>query len=266
MTSLQPPVAGIHAAQRNTLHSQNQPSPEHGRLIRKLESIGQLSESERAAVARLPLELRSFAAGVDLVREGDRPHHCCLIVEGMTARYKLTGDGQRQIMSFHTPGDMPDLQSLHLEVMDHSLGAITRTQAAMIAHEHLHRLIAEQPGVGALFWRDTLIDASIFREWLVGVGRRSAYARIAHLLCELFARARAVGLTSGNTMELPITQVELGDSLGLSSVHVNRVLQELRGEGLIVSRGRTLIILDVAGLEKAGDFDPAYLHITKLAA
>jgi CRP-like cAMP-binding protein len=242
------------------------PSTDHARLIRKLESIGELTPAEAEAVSRLPLEPRTFQAGADLVREGDRPTHCCLVVEGLAARYKLTGDGQRQIMAFHTPGDVPDLQSLHLKVLDHSLGAITRVQAAFIAHEHMHRLTAEHPGVGALFWRDTLIDAAIFREWLTGVGRRSAYARIAHLLCEMFCRARAVGLTHDNTVELPITQAELGDALGLSAVHVNRVLQQLRGEGLIVSRGRTLVILDWEGLERAGDFDPAYLHIKKLAA
>lgn len=242
------------------------PTPDHARLIRKLESIGELSGEDRVALARLPLEPRTFAVGTDLVREGDQPSHCCLVTEGLACRYKLTGEGQRQIMSFHMPGDIPDLQSLHLKVMDHSVGAVVRTQVAFILHEHVQRLIADRPNVGALLWRDTLIDASIFREWLTGVGRRSAYARIAHLLCELFVRARAVGLTHENSVELPITQSELGDALGLSAVHVNRVLQELRGEGLIVNRGKTLVILDWPGLEQAGDFDETYLHIQKTAA
>jgi CRP-like cAMP-binding protein len=219
-----------------------------------------------AAVGQLPLDVRIFPAGADLVREGDRPAHCCLVVEGLAARYKLTGDGQRQIMSFHWAGDIPDLQTLHLRTMDHSLGAITRTTAAFISHDSIHRLIAGHPGIGSLLWRDTLIDSAIFREWLTGVGRRSAYSRIAHLICELYLRAKAVGLTTDHSMELPITQAELGDALGLSSVHVNRVLQELRGEGLIVSRGRMLVITDWPGLEAAGDFDPTYLHIQKLAA
>jgi CRP-like cAMP-binding protein len=239
---------------------------EHARLIRKLESIGFLSPEEVAAIAELPLELRTYGSNADLVCEGAAPSHCCLIVEGLTARYKLTGDGQRQIMSFHWPGDVPDLQSLHLRTMDHSLVAIARTTAAFITHDSIHRLIAAHPAIGSLLWRDTLIDASIFREWLVGVGRRSAYSRIAHLLCELYLRAKAVGLTRDHSMEMPITQAELGDALGLSSVHVNRSLQELRAHGLIASQGRMLVITDPAGLEKAGDFDPAYLHIQKIAA
>lgn len=242
------------------------PTPEHQRLIRKLESIGSLSADEIAAICELPLDLRTFPAGADFVREGDVPSQCCLVVDGLAARYKLTGDGQRQIMSFHWPGDVPDLQCLHLRTMDHSLAAVTRTSVAFISHDSLHRLIALHPNLGALLWRDTLIDAAIFREWLVGIGRRSAYSRIAHLLCEMYLRAKAVGLTTDHSMELPITQAELGDALGLSSVHVNRSLQELRAEGLIVSRGRTLVITDPKGLEKAGDFDPAYLHLQKLAA
>ena len=242
------------------------PSREHARLIRKLESIGFLGADEIAAICELPLELRTFPDGADLVRECDVPSHCCLIIEGLAARYKLTGDGQRQIMSFHWAGDVPDLQSLHLRTMDHSLTAITPVTAAFIPHDSIHRLVAAYPRIGSLLWRDTLIDAAIFREWLTSVGRRSAYSRIAHLLCELYLRARAVGLTGDQTMEMPITQAELGDALGLSSVHVNRSLQELRRDGLIVSRGRMLVITDWPGLQAAGDFDPTYLHIQKLAA
>ena len=242
------------------------PSPEHARLIRKLESIGPLTSEDRAALASLPLDVRTFPDGSDLVREGDRPSHCCLVLEGMICRYKVVGDGQRQIMAFHQAGDIPDLQSLLLKTLDHSLGALTRTVVAFIPHESLLQLIGNHPNTGALLWRDTLIDAAIFREWLVGVGRRSAYTRIAHLFCELFLRAKAVGLTQGDTMELPITQAELGDALGLSTVHVNRVLQELRADGVIVNRGRTLVITDWPGLERAGDFDPSYLHIQKMAA
>jgi CRP-like cAMP-binding protein len=246
--------------------SPSTPSPEHMRLVRKLQSIGELSEIETAAIGRLPLDVRTYAAGTDLVSDGDRPSHCCLILDGLACRYKVLEDGQRQIMAFHLPGDIPDLQSLHLKTLDHSLGAVTRVAAALITHESIHQLVRDHPGIGSLFWRETLIDASIFREWLVGVGRRSAYSRLAHLLCELFLKARAVGLTDGDSMELPVTQAELGDALGLSAVHVNRVLQELRGDGLVVSRGRTLEILDWPGLERAGGFDPTYLHIHKLAA
>jgi CRP-like cAMP-binding protein len=195
------------------------------------------------------------------VKEGDRPLDCCLIVQGFVARYKLLGEGQRQIFSFHIPGDIPDIQSLHLEVMDHSLGALTPCRVAYIPHQSLNELILRHPNLGSAFWRDTLIDAAVFREWLAGVGRRTAYQRIAHLICELYVRLQAVGLAEEWSFELPITQVEMADALGLSSVHVNRVLQDLRREGLIVSRSPVTAIADWERLQVAGDFDPGYLHL-----
>ncbi len=147
--------------------------------------------------------------------------------------------------------------------MDHSLGTLERSMVAFIPHESLREVAAEHPNIAAVLWRDTLIDAAVFREWMVGIGRRSAYARIAHLLCELVVRFRAVELTEDHKIDLPITQNELGDALGLSTVHVNRSLQELRGEDLIRSEGRTLMVEDWEGLKKAGEFDPIYLHLDK---
>jgi CRP-like cAMP-binding protein len=241
-------------------------SPPHIRLIAKLEAIGTVTEAEKAALARLPFRLRSFAENADLVRQGDAPPECCLIVEGFVCRYKLLGEGQRQIMSFHLPGDIPDLQSLHLNVMDHSVSALTPVTAAFIPHDSMHALTREHPGITALFWRDTLIDAAIFREWLAGVGRRTAKTRIAHAICEVYLKLRAVDLASDGGFELPITQVELADALGLSPVHVNRVVQELRAEGLIASKGRFVTISDWERLKAVGDFDPTYLHLRNVAA
>jgi CRP-like cAMP-binding protein len=241
-------------------------SPPHTRLVAKLEAIGIVTEAEKAALARLPFRLRSFAENTDLVRQGDAPPESCLIVEGFVCRYKLLGEGQRQIMSFHLPGDIPDLQSLHLKVMDHSVSALTPVTAAFIPHDALLALTREHPGITALFWRDTLIDAAIFREWLAGVGRRTAKARIAHVICEVYLKLRAVDLASDGGFELPITQVELADALGLSPVHVNRVLQELRADGLIASKGRFVTISDWQRLKAVGDFDPTYLHLRNMAA
>ena len=204
--------------------------PERNRLIRKLESIGRLSDQDKQAIFSLPMTIRSMNADEDIVRDGDSPNECCLIVEGFACRYKLTEDGKRQIMSFHMPGDIPDLQSLFLTVMDHSLGTLVPSRLAFIPHEAIYDLTARHANVAAVLWRDTLIDAAVFREWMIGIGRRSAYARIAHLLCELLVRFRAVELTDNHAFELPITQTELGDALGLSTVHVNRSLQELRGD------------------------------------
>ena len=235
-------------------------------LIRKLEAIASLTAEERAALLRLPMRLQTVPPHHDIVVEGDTPSECCLVVEGFVCRYNLTAEGKRQIHSFHIPGDIPDLQSLHLTVMDHSLGTITASKLAFMAHEDLRRLIRDHPRLGDLFWRDTLIDAAVFRQWMVSMGRRSAYSHMAHLLCELLVRLRAVELVEDHAFRLPVTQVDLADALGLSPVHVNRVLQELRGNGLITLRGSAVHVLDWDGLQQAGEFDPAYLHLKKKQA
>jgi CRP-like cAMP-binding protein len=235
--------------------------PEHDVLIRKLRSISPLSEDEVYGLRGLPLAATPVDADLDMVREGDRPSQCFVLVEGFVCRYKLTEDGRRQIFSFHTPGDIPDLQTLHLGVMDHSVKTLTRCKVAFVPHDVIAALTRRCPRIGDVLWRDTLIDAAIFREWMVGIGRRSASTRIAHVLCEVFLRLNAVGLTNGYECEFPITQTEIGDALGLSTVHVNRSLQELRGNGLIELRRGFLGILNWEGLKKAGEFDPAYLHL-----
>lgn len=238
-------------------------SPHHQRLIRKLESICDLGPTEVRALAALPMYLKDVAENADLVSQGEAPVESCLVVEGFVCRYQLLKGGGRQIFSFHLPGDIPDLQSLHLHVMDHSITALTPTRVAMIPHAALQDLIRDHPVVAAAFWRDTLVESAVYRAWLAGIGRRTARARIAHLLCEVYLRARSLGLTRGRRFDLPITQPELGDSLGLSAVHVNRVLQELRREELITSEGRYINILDWHGLKRAGEFDASYLHIMR---
>lgn len=235
-------------------------------LIRKLESIARLALEETAAILRLPMRLKTVAADQDVVRVGDSPSECCLITEGFACRYNTTAEGKRQIHSFHISGDIPDLQSLHLDVMDHSLGTLVPSKLAFIQHDDLRHLMRQHPRLGDLFWRDTLIDAAIFREWMVGLGRRSSHGRIAHLLCELLVRLRAVELVEDHAFNLPVTQAELGDALGLSTVHVNRVLQDLRGENLISLNGGSLKILDWEGLKRRGEFDPTYLHLVKKEA
>ena len=235
-------------------------------LIRKLESILVLSDEERDVLRNVSGTVKTVGPRQDLVREGDRPSECCLILEGFAYRYKLTEPGKRQIFSFHIPGDIPDLQSLHIDVMDHSLAALTATKAMFIPHETVCDLMRRCPRIGDAFWRDTLIDAAVFREWIMTLGRREAYGRMAHLLCEFYVRLRAVGLTNGPAYEFPLTQAELADATGLSAVHVNRTLQELRGEGLITLRAGSLTVLDWERLKEAGEFDPAYLHLKKAAA
>jgi CRP-like cAMP-binding protein len=234
-------------------------------LVRKLESIVALTDEEREAALRLPVTLRALKPDQDIVRDQDRPSQCCLILDGFAFRYKMLPGGKRQILSFHIPGDVPDLQSLHLEVMDHSLGTLTAAKVAFIPHDVVRALIRAHPGIGDVFWRETLIDAAVFREWVTTVGRREAYGRIAHVFCELFVRMRAVGLNNGESYPMPITQAELADATGLSTVHVNRTMQELR-RGLIRTKKGSVIIQDWDGLRNAGEFDPTYLHLRKLAA
>jgi CRP-like cAMP-binding protein len=236
-------------------------NPEDNILIRKLRSISPLSDEEKRCLLTLPLVTRSVGPDQDIVREGDRPTDCCLVLEGFACRYKLTAEGRRQIFSFHLPGDIPDLQSLHLEVMDHSLATLTTSKLAFIPHDRVTDMMRRCPRVGDVLWRDTLIDAAVFREWMMGIGRRSACTRIAHVLCEVLVRMKAVGLANGSECDLPVTQTELGDALGLSTVHVNRSLQELRAAGLIALRGGLLTVLNWRGLREAGEFDAAYLHL-----
>jgi CRP-like cAMP-binding protein len=180
--------------------------------------------------------------------------------------YKVTVEGKRQIVAFNVPGDVPDLQSLHLKVLDNNVGTISPCRVGFIHHEVLRDICERYPRITAAFWRETLIDAAIFREWMTSLGRREAYARIAHLLCELLVRLRAVGLAENHTCELPITQAEFADALGLTTVHVNRVLQELRADGLIRMKGQQLTIPDWEKLKEVGEFDPTYLHLEQAAA
>lgn len=230
-------------------------------LVRKLASIFRLSDEETLAVAALPMQLAEIAAEQDIVREGDRPSRCCLLLSGMAYLYKITGAGRRQILAFQLAGDVPDLQSLHLRTMDSSLATLTACRVGFIRHEDVVRVCRQFPRVADALWRTTLIDAAIFREWIANVGQREAMGRLCHILCEIFVRSQAVGLTDGDSCPLPITQQKLGEATGMSTVHVNRTLQQVRETGLIRLRTGMLTIQDWAGLQAAGDFDSGYLHL-----
>jgi CRP-like cAMP-binding protein len=220
-----------------------------------------LSGDETQAISGLPVTIRSYTTGQDLCREGDKPTQSCLLLEGYACRSKGVGDGRRQIFSFHIPGDVPDLHSLYIDYMDHDLTTLAPSTVAFIPHASLRSLMLGHPRVTAALWRETLIDAAIFREWMVGMGQRSGLARIAHLLCEMMVRLKAVGLMDGLTVRLPITQEQIGDAIGLSSVHVSRVFKELRLKGLIRTEGRILIVRNWSGLVETAEFDPDYLHL-----
>lgn len=239
--------------------------PPSSPLLRKLERLISPTDEERQAVRQLPVQLANIVPGQDIVRQGDRPLRSCFIEEGITCAYKTTGSGKRQIAAFHIAGDAPDLQSLHLKVLDMSISSLTACTVAFVRHEHLRELCRLQPRVADALWHETLVDGSIYREWLTSVGQRSAFARIAHLMCEMIVKHNAVGLcfyVDGKpSIDWAVTQTQLGDALGLSTVHVNGSLQRLRSEDLIYLKGGRLTALNWKGLQEAGDFDQEYLHL-----
>jgi len=230
------------------------------RLIRRLQISTPIDAADVKALEHLPVIARDLPAHSAIVREGERPGQSCLLIEGFACRSKTTDAGKRQILSIHIPGDLPDLQSLHLPVMDHDVTTLSRSTVGIISHEALRTLARERPTVAEALWRETLIDAAVFREWIVNVGRRSAVVRLAHLLSEIGTRLQRLGLAAGDRFELPMTQLDIADALGLTPVHVNRVVQELRRSGLLELRKHSVFLPDLPRLKELGDFDDLYLH------
>ncbi|MDX5379041.1 MAG: Crp/Fnr family transcriptional regulator [Halomonas sp.] len=235
-------------------------------LIRKLGSGFALSEEEMQAIRDLPVHTMVLEPNQDIVRIGDCPLHSFLVLEGFAGSYKLTSVGDRQIMALHIPGDIPDLQSLYLKRIDCSIVSITPCTIGFFQIEDLRHICKRFPRISTAFWRETLVDASILREWVVNIGRRDAYTRIAHLLCEFLVRLQAVGLVQNGTFHFPITQANLADATGISAVHMSRALKALRKNGLIQNRRMHLAVPDLERLKEAGEFDPHYLHLEGNAA
>jgi len=231
-------------------------------LITKLKSIGTLSEQDRALVDSLPIVSRRLAPQEYLLHQGDHPTNSAVVLEGVMARFQELTDGDRQVVSFHLRGDIPDLHTLFIKRMDHSLVGITECLVGLLPHADLRRVVAASPSLMALLWRATLIDAAVFRQWITNNGRRGALAGTAHLLCELIVRARAIGdLAADGAWRMPFTQQQLGDALGLSLVHTNRTLKMLReADAAVIERGH-LRVLDWTKLQKIAGFDPTYLHL-----
>ena len=233
-------------------------------LIRKLEQFVRLSPDDRTILMRASSErVRRFAPRVDISREGDRPKDVHLILSGWACRYKQLEDGRRQIVSFFLPGDMCDLNVFILKEMDHSIGTISDVTIADLPREFFDEIGAGYPRIATALWWETLVNAAIQREWTMSLGQRTAIERMAHLLCEIFLRMRLIGLTEGNSCEFPLIQSDLAEATGLSKVHVNRTLQELRSSGLVVLRGRMLMIPDLDQLMSAALFNSNYLHMER---
>jgi CRP-like cAMP-binding protein len=229
-------------------------------LVRRLQIASGLSQDDVKEIQELPITVKDYPAERAVVCDGERATDCCLIVDGFCMRSKTISDGRRQILSLHIPGEIPDLMSLFLHVMDHDLSTLTPCTLGFIKHEALQRLHRRAPNVAEIFWRDTLIDAAMFREWIVNVGQRSAPGRLAHVMVELRERLKLIGRVQGNDFEMPLTQEQIGEALGITAVHANRVIRQLREDGIVeMQRGRVKV-LDEAKLWDLADFDGRYLH------
>ncbi|MBM6595075.1 Crp/Fnr family transcriptional regulator [Microvirga pudoricolor] len=231
-------------------------------LLDKLEAFEPLPEADKRLLDSLVRSPQVIGPRLDLIHEGDAPTVVQLILVGFACRYKILPDGTRQIMAYLVPGDFCDLHVFILKEMDHSIATLSQCQVVQIHRPQILELM-ERPAIARAMWWAALVDEATLREWLVNIGARPAEQRIAHLLCELLLRLETVGLTQGGQYELPITQHEIGDTMGLSSVHVNRVLQRLRADGLITFKGSNLVILDIPRLKTFSGFNPNYLHLPK---
>lgn len=230
--------------------------------LRRLEMRSPLTDFDRETVMGLPGQVRRYASSRDVVRLGERTHSSCLVVDGIVARFGQTSEGHRQLTALYIPGDMADLHSAVLPVVSAPLQSTVSATIYTVSHDILRRAAERSPTLARAFWRDCVADAQIASEWLLNVGRRGALAKLAHLLCELSCRYGAIGLPN-REFSLNLTQTHIGESLGLTGVHVNRMMRALRDRGLVATEGTVLRILDWHGLVGVGDFDPGYLHLRR---
>lgn len=229
-------------------------------LFRRWKRVTALTDDDRRAFGNLAWTQRNFARDAYLAREGEPTSICTILLHGLAFRQKLVSDGARQIISFHIPGEFLDIQNCLLSVADHNVQALSRCAVATVPRDGLVQLMDDRVNIRRAIWQDSLIDASVFREWVVNVGRRDARERIAHLLCELAARLKSAGISDGPMYDFPLTQEQIADATGLTAVHTNRTLQALRKEGLIGLSQSRLTILDWDALAGVGDFSERYLH------
>ena len=233
-------------------------------LVRKLEGYTPLGPDDKRLLNSIVHDARQVPAHTDLAKEGAKPIAVHLILEGFACRYKFTAEGTRQIMAYLVPGDFCDMHVFVLKQMDHSIATISPCTVVDIPRDGILALL-ERPTLSLALWCAALVDAAVLREWLVNVGQRRASQRLAHVLCELLLRLRIVGL-AGNSYELPLSQMDLADTIGVSNVHLNRVLQKLRREDLISWENEILVIKDIDRLMAYSGFNPNYLHIGRQGA
>lgn len=234
------------------------------KLLMKLKARDELSAEEEAALRAMPAGVRDVPADKTIIRAGEVLNESTLLIDGLMCRYKDLRNGSRQISELHIAGDFVDLHSFTLKKLDHSIMTLTPCRIAQVPHERLKAITEQLPHLTRVLWFATNLDAAIHREWVLSLGRRTAQARIAHLFCELYVRLQIVGLNDGFTYRLGLTQVDLAECLGLTSIHVNRTLKALREIGLVEFRGAMVTIHDWDGLVRMAEFDPDYLSVERL--
>ena len=232
-------------------------------FVRRLSTLAELDAEDQSRLESLCEDVLQIPRRDNITKEGDRPDYVHVMLRGWAARYKTLRDGSRQIVDFVIPGDFCDLHVALLREMDHGIVALTPCSVARINQAQIAALTSENSRIVRAMWWSTLVDQAILREWVLNVGRRDAFERIGHLLCEMHFRMMRVGLVEDDRLSLPVTQEELADATGLTNVHMNRTLQRLRSEGLIELRGGMLTLLDLQGLQEAVGFDPSYLHVKR---
>lgn len=232
-------------------------------LLLKLRARDVVSAEEERALREAVSEIRDYDAGRTMIRSGAALSESSLQVVGLSCRYKDLAGGQRQIMELHIPGDFVDLHSFLLKRLEHGVAALTPVRVAVVPHDALKKITEDHPHLARMLWFSTLLDAAIHRETILSVGRRTAIARIAHLLCELSVRLEIVGLASEGVFKLPLTQADLADATGLTSVHVNRMLKKLRDDGLLTFRNGEVIIHEWERLQQVAEFSPSYLFLER---
>lgn len=233
-------------------------SPLTAHLAAYVDLTGPERELIQAAASKT---IRSVGPHQDIVREGDEPRTVKVVLEGWVARYKQLPDGRRQILALMIPGDICDANAFIRTQMDHSLCSLTQVRYAEISQADFEALMTSSPRIIKALWWSELVTVSIQREWTTNLGQRMAYERIAHLFCEVFTRLQTMGLTDGESCEFPLTQGDIADATGLTPVHVNRMIQALRHDGLIELRDKRLQLRDPARLREAAMFNPSYLHL-----
>lgn len=231
-------------------------------MVRKLAGRAALNGEDKEAILALPHVLRSYHPATYIVREGEPPpRYCTLVRSGFAVRQKLTGNGSRQIVSLHLVGDFLDFQHLFLKIADHNVQALTELAVVDVDRKTLEELVLARPNIARALWVDALVDASIYREWVTNVGRRSAPARIAHVLCEVALRMEAAGVATIEGFELPLTQEQLADAVGLTPVHVSRTLKALMADGFVHRDKRYIGFTDWDRAREVADFSALYLHL-----